>query len=67
MRVEIDLNGTIKKFNSNNNLHSFDGKPARIEPDGQLLWCDDGEWYKIQFADGSVVLIKEPESIENDS
>lgn len=61
MTVKISWNGSILKYNKNNNLHSFNGKPAHIAPNGRMYWYDNGKAYKIQSVDGTVTsLHKDP-------
>lgn len=52
MRIEVTEIGVIETINENDNLHSVNGKPARIRPSGTLMWYDDGRLTKIIWADG---------------
>lgn len=55
-RITIDVDGSVKTYNNNNNLHSFNDKPACIRSDGTMSWCDDGYLFKTMLSDGFVLI-----------
>lgn len=58
----IDNSGTIQTLDSNNTLQSFNGKPAIIEPNGNMYWCNAGRIYKHIHCVGDRTLITSPQT-----
>lgn len=52
MRIEINKNGSIRTYNDNEKLHSFNYKPAIIMRDGKLVWYNNGELVKAVWPGG---------------
>lgn len=52
MRIEIDSLGGIHKVNDEDQLHSFDAKPAYIRSSGVISWYDRGFRYKTIWPNG---------------
>ena len=56
LQREIDEIGTIRYYNSNNQLHRVGG-PAVIHTNGTLVWCQNGQYHRLDgpavfWADG---------------
>lgn len=49
--VKVDEEGNIATYAGNGYLHSFNGKPAFIGPDGMMAWYDMGHVIKIVCSD----------------
>lgn len=58
MQIRVSPSGTIYKYNDNNQLHSFDNKPAAIFSDGWLSWYNNGMPVKARAADGRVTSLE---------
>lgn len=58
MRIRISRSGKILKYNKYDELHSFNGKPAVITPDGYLVWYNDGLALKLITPSGEVTNIR---------
>ena len=54
MHIRIDVYGNIRRWNDQNQLHSFNGKPAVIRANGGMSWYDNGWATKHVFYDGTV-------------
>lgn len=52
MRIEIDAMGSIITITKNNQIHSFNGKPAIIRANGQMMWYEKGKLLKTEYPSG---------------
>lgn len=55
-RIENDVDGSVKTYNNNNNLHSFNDKPACIHHDGTVSWYDNGYLFKTMLSNGMILI-----------
>lgn len=55
MRIEIDAMGSIMTMTKNGQIHSFNGNPAVIRANGQMLWYEKGKLLRIEYPSGYVM------------